>query len=71
MTRKPQPPKPDREALTGRALLFAFGLGVLAFLVAIDHVEWFAIRPATGTSLAMANAATPTAEPVRGIDVKR
>jgi hypothetical protein len=45
------------EALAGRALLLLFGLGVLGFLVAIDRSEWFAIRPATGTSIAMAKAA--------------
>ena len=45
-----------REVLTGRALLVLFGFGVLGFLVAIDRADWFAIRPATGTSMAMANA---------------
>lgn len=48
--------KRKMEALSGRALLLAFGLGVLGFLVAIDRVDWFAIRPATGTSIAMASA---------------
>jgi len=46
-----------RDAFTGRALLLAFGLFVLTFLVAIDRTEWFSIRPATGTSVAMAHAA--------------
>jgi len=45
-----------REILLGRILLLAFGLGVLGYLVAIDRTEWFSIRPATGTSIAMANA---------------
>lgn len=44
------------EAFTGRVLLLMFGLGVLGFLVAVDRSEWFAIRPATGTSIAMAKA---------------
>ncbi|MBB4857888.1 hypothetical protein HNO88_001202 [Novosphingobium chloroacetimidivorans] len=48
-----------REILVGRLLLLVFGFGVLSFLVAIDHPDWFAIRPATGTSVAMANAAAP------------
>jgi hypothetical protein len=49
------------EALGGRLLLVMFGLGVLGFLVAIDRPDWFAIRPATGTSIAMANAANTVA----------
>lgn len=52
--------QPDRrratETLAGRALLLLFGIGVLGFLIAIDRAEWFAIRPATGTSLAMSKA---------------
>lgn len=35
--------------------LFLFGLAVLAFLVAIDRPEWFHIRPATGTSVALSH----------------
>jgi len=46
------------EVLGGRILLLLFGLGVLGFLVAIDRADWFAIRPATGTSIAMAHAAS-------------
>lgn len=46
-----------RETFVGTVLLLLFGCGVLAFLVAVDRVEWFSIRPATGTSLAMARAA--------------
>ncbi|VWX53760.1 hypothetical protein [Novosphingobium sp. 9U] len=48
-----------RETLAGRMLLLAFGFAVLTFLVAIDRADWFAIRPATGTSIAMSNAAAP------------
>lgn len=40
-------------ALRGRLLLVAFGLGILAFLVAIDRPEWFHIRPASGGAAAM------------------
>lgn len=45
-----------RESFIGNGLLFLFGCGVLAFLVAVDRVDWFAIRPATGTSIAMARS---------------
>jgi hypothetical protein len=44
------------EVLTGRALLLLFGLGVLGFLVAIDRADWVSMRPATGTSIAIARA---------------
>lgn len=46
-----------RETLVGRSLLLLFGLAVLSFLIAVDRAEWFAIRPATGTSIALSNAA--------------
>jgi len=52
-----------REQLAGRVLLLLFGFGVLTFLVAIDRAEWFAIRPATGTSIALSHASA--AEPGR------
>lgn len=52
-------PQRAREILTGRVLLLVFGFAVLSFLVAIDHPHWFSIRPATGTSVAMAQAAAP------------
>lgn len=51
-----------RETLAGRLMLLGFGFAVLTFLVAIDRADWFAIRPATGTSIAMANAAAPVGE---------
>lgn len=50
------------EVFTGRALLLLFGLGVLGFLVSVDRAEWFSIRPATGTSIAMANASDAGAD---------
>lgn len=46
-----------REAFIGNGLLFLFGCAVLGFLVAVDRVDWFSIRPATGTSVAMARSA--------------
>lgn len=46
-----------RESLIGNGLLLLFGCLVLAFLVSVDRLEWFSIRPATGTSIAMARSA--------------
>jgi len=37
-------------------MLLAFGLGMLAFLVAIDRPEWFHMRPMSGTASALSNA---------------
>jgi len=45
-----------RESLVGNGLLLLFGCGVLAFLVSVDRLDWFSIRPATGTSIAMARS---------------
>jgi hypothetical protein len=42
--------------LRGTMGLLSVGLAVLAFLVAIDRPEWFHIRPATGTSIALSHA---------------
>ncbi|MGR6329709.1 hypothetical protein ACU5AX_11640 [Sphingomonas sp. XXL09] len=39
------------------ALVLAFGLLALAFLVAIDRPGWWQIKPATGTAAAMSYAA--------------
>ena len=49
--------KRRRETLVGCSLLLLFGLAVLSFLIAVDRADWFAIRPATGTSIALSNAA--------------
>jgi len=46
------------ESARASLLMLAFGLSVLAFLIAIDRPEWFHVRPATGTAAAMANAST-------------
>jgi hypothetical protein len=45
-----------RLRLTGTMGLVGLGLAVLAFLVAIDRPQWFHIRPATGTSIALSHA---------------
>jgi hypothetical protein len=41
--------------LRGTMGLLSVGLAVLGFLVAIDRPEWFHIRPATGTSVALSH----------------
>jgi len=54
-----QPDKDRRlliEKAAGSFMLLCFGLGSLAFLIAIDRSEWFAVRPASGVAQAMANA---------------
>ncbi|GAM04397.1 hypothetical protein [Novosphingobium sp. MBES04] len=54
-----------REALVGNFLLFLFGCGVLAFFVSVDRVDWLRIRPASGSSAAMAQAgAKPASVPL-------
>ncbi len=45
-----------RSALT----LIVFGFGILAFLVAIDHPQWFRLKPSTGTAMAMSKAVDHT-----------
>lgn len=52
-----------RDSLVGNTLLLLFGCGVLAFLVAVDRVDWFSIRPATGTSVAMARSTEAAVQP--------
>lgn len=49
------PPAAKRQFLSTLSLI-AFGLCTLAYLEAIGHPQWFHIRPASGTSLAMAHA---------------
>lgn len=44
------------DTLKGSLLFLLFGLSMLAFLVAIDRPEWFVLRPATGTAVAMSAA---------------
>ncbi|MCJ2184520.1 hypothetical protein MTR62_17750 [Novosphingobium sp. 1949] len=61
----------ERENLIGNFLLFGFGCAVLAFFVTVDRVDWLSIRPATGSSAAMAQAASPAASIAKGADQKR
>jgi hypothetical protein len=44
-------------------LLLAFGVGTLLFLVAVEHQDWFELRPVSGTAAAMSQAAD---RPVQG-----
>jgi hypothetical protein len=46
------------ERLRSSIALLLFGVGTLAFLIAIDRPEWFHLRPASGTAEAMSQAAT-------------
>jgi hypothetical protein len=45
------------EAAWPSLLVFGFGIMVLLFLIAVEHQNWFEVRPASGTAAAMANAA--------------
>jgi hypothetical protein len=52
---------PDRDNILSSAfstiVALAYGLLMLGFLVAIDHGEWFKIKPASGTAQALSLAA--------------
>ncbi|KTF70194.1 MULTISPECIES: hypothetical protein [unclassified Sphingomonas] len=50
------------ERLRSSVALLLFGLGTLAFLIAIDRPEWFHLRPASGTAAAMSHAASSVAD---------
>lgn len=72
----PHPAQPTHAAmedtrlrLTSTAGLVGIGMAILSFLVAIDRPEWFHIRPATGTSVALSHAmnAQPTTDQLRPI----
>ncbi|MDF0541927.1 hypothetical protein PX699_06215 [Sphingobium sp. H39-3-25] len=45
------------ETVRSSLMLLSFGLGILAFLIAIDRPEWFNLRPVSGAAAAMSNAA--------------
>lgn len=47
----------QRESVWASIFLLCFGVGVLAFLTAIDRQQWFHIKPATGTAVALSKAA--------------
>ena len=51
--------KTARESMRATVLWLAFGIGVLAFLIAIGRPEWFHLRPASGTAVALSLAAHP------------
>jgi hypothetical protein len=48
------------ERSIGSLIIMTFGIGSLAFLVAIDRPHWFHIRPVSGAAAAMAYAAEPS-----------
>lgn len=48
--------KSSRASVRSGLFILAFGLCILGYLVSIDHPEWFQLRPATGTAMAMAHA---------------
>ena len=45
-------------SLMSSLFLFGFGVMLLLFLVAIEHQNWFHIRPGSGTAAAMSYAST-------------
>jgi len=57
-----QPTKPasQRDEFRGRFELVAFCLALLVFMIAIGRPEWFELRPASGSSLALYHAAQTT-----------
>lgn len=65
-------PERDRQAVLetwrGSWKFLGFGLFVLAYLVAIEHPQWFVLRPATGTAIALASAAEAAPAQKRSVD---
>jgi hypothetical protein len=61
-----QPDPKNRRMMIEKAaasfMLLCFGLGSLAYLIAIDRADWFEVRPASGAALAMANASDKYAD---------
>jgi hypothetical protein len=45
------------ETVRASLIMLAFGVAVLAFLIAIERPQWFHIQPGTGTALAISKAA--------------
>ena len=45
-----------RDAIRSSMFLLVFGVAVLTFLVSIDRVKWFHIKPFTGAAAAMSLA---------------
>ncbi len=46
------------EPLWSSVFFLGFGMALLLFLVAIEHQNWFTLKPATGTAAAMSYAST-------------
>lgn len=46
------------EPVWSSLFFLGFGLTLLLFLVAIEHQNWFTLKPATGTAAAMSYAST-------------
>jgi hypothetical protein len=46
------------EPLWSSVFFLGFGLALLLFLVAIEHQNWFTLKPATGTAAAMSYASS-------------
>lgn len=59
------------EKAAGSFMLLSFGLASLAYLIAIDRADWFAVRPASGVAQAMANASDKYADQATGKDGER
>ncbi len=49
------------QSVRATLMMLAFGLAILAFLISIDHPEWFRLRPMTGTAIAMSHASDDAA----------
>ncbi len=49
-------PRVAYEKLRSALIMLCFGLGILAFLIAIDKREWFRLRPASGVAAALHEA---------------
>ena len=54
------------ESFRSTLFVLCFGVGLLAFLIAIDRPHWFSLHPATGVAKAMSLAGEVTggADPV-------
>ncbi|ONF96645.1 hypothetical protein [Sphingomonas jeddahensis] len=46
----------DAEPFWSSVFFLSFGIALLLFLVAIEHQNWFTLKPATGTAEAMSYA---------------
>lgn len=45
-----------RESLGSTIFILCFGIGLLAFLIAIDRPHWFQLRPMSGVAKALSLA---------------